>query len=524
MQQVDLHGLPPCSLSIQCLRLLDDLDDPDITQKFRQVSLTEDGQDERLLGQLRTHLPDCPTCSAVLAKARRVRAQQRAVLRELLNESEASVASTTAQVLAVIHRGQESGSRPGSLDKRVGYYLQEIAMTPGVPELNGNHHELRPDSHSWLFNALILATVAAVVLFAIGILDRYISRPEPAGKVVDSNGWNSVVVGLTLAAPGVAKLMGIYNYNPASGKRTELVPSSQAPADVQLDGVSPDGHNLLYQASTNGHTLYSTLMPVNGKGFFYELDDVDAGNAIWMDRGHVLVAMVHSGVELVDINTGASKNLFSTLRVDRLVFYHNPYMYFVGASALYRINSVSADSTPQVVTISAAGKGSSFWLSPDGSTIYYADSEDTGGPGIHSVSSDGTRTGKVLSGDVTPAVYVEPIGFADDNLLEAIRVSSGKFQVIKYAASGEQFQVVVDDAAPQAISLCGPEVAVPMCDGNVVLAPSGHGLVVNAFYPDGYQRVWFDDLATGKKSLLMKLASDMHVQLPGWDRIPVAAA
>ncbi len=149
------------------------------------------------------------------------------------------------------------------------------------------------------------------------------------------------------------------------------------------------------------------------------------------------------------------------------MFYHNPYMYFVGANALYRINSVSADSTPQVVTISAAGKGSSFWLSPDGSTIYYADSEDTGGPGIHSVSSDGTRTGKVLSRDVTPAVYVEPIGFADDNSLEAIRVSSGKFQVIKYVASGEQFQVVVDDAAPQAISLCGPEVAAPMCDGNV---------------------------------------------------------
>jgi hypothetical protein len=319
-------------------------------------------------------------------------------------------------------------------------------------------------------------------------------------------------------------LMGIYNYNPASGKRTELVPSSQAPADVQLDGVSPDGHNLLYQASTNGHTLYSTLMPVNGKGFFYELSDVDAGNAIWMDSGHVLVATMHNGVELVDINRGASKNLFPTLRVDRLVFYHNPYMYFVGASALYRINSVSADSTPQVVTISAAGKGSSFWLSPDGSTIYYADSEDTGGTGIHSVSSDGTRAVEVLSGDVTPAGYVKPIGFADDNSLEAIRVNSGKFQVIKYAASGEQFQVVVDDAAPQAISLCGPEVAVPMCDGNVVLAPSGHGLVVNAFYPDGYQRVWFDDLATGKKSLLMKLASDMHVQLPGWDRIPVAAA
>jgi len=398
-------------------------------------------------------------------------------------------------------------------------------MAPGVPELNGNHHELRPGNQSWLFNALILATVAAVVLFAIGILDHYISRPEPAGKVVDSIGWNSVVVGLTLAAPGVAKLMGIYNYNPASGKRTELVPSSQAPADVQLDGVSLDGDNLLYQASTNSHTLYSTLMPVTGKGFFYELNDVNAGNAIWMDSGHVLVATVHSGVELVDIHTGASKNLFPELKVERLVFYHNPYIYFVGAntSALSRINSMSAGSASQVVTISTAGKGSSFWLSPDGSTIYYADKEDSEGPGIHSVSSDGTRAGPILSGHVTPAGYAEPIGFADDHSLEAIRVSSGKFQVIKYAASSGQFQVVVDDVAPQATSLCGPGVASPLCVGNVVLAPSGHGLVVNAFYPDGYQRVWFDDLATGKKSLLMKLAGNMQVQLPGWDRIPVAA-
>src|SRR5258708_28435966 len=186
------------------------------------------------------------------------------------------------------------------------------------------------------------------------------------------------------------------------------------------------------QACTNGYTLYATLMRVNGKGFFYELDDVDAGNAIWMDSGHVLVAMVHSGVELVDINTGASKNLFSTLRVDRLVFYHNPYMYFVGASALYRINSVSADSTPQVITVSADGKGSSFWLSPDGSTIYYADSEDTGGPGIHSVSSDGTRTGMVLSRDVTHAGYVEPIGFFDDNSYDRIPVSSITFLIVIY--------------------------------------------------------------------------------------------
>src|SRR5258708_33843326 len=116
------------------------------------------------------------------------------------------------------------------------------------------------DSWGWLYSVLALVTAATVILVAIGVLNHFSSRQVHKGPIVDSDGWNSVVIGLTLAAPRVAKLMGIYNYNPVSGKHVELVSSSQVPADVQLDGVPPDGHNLLYQATTGGHYLYSTLI------------------------------------------------------------------------------------------------------------------------------------------------------------------------------------------------------------------------------------------------------------------------
>jgi hypothetical protein len=49
MKQVDVLSLLSCSLSTDCLRLLDDLDEAGITQKPRQVSFTEDIQRELLI-------------------------------------------------------------------------------------------------------------------------------------------------------------------------------------------------------------------------------------------------------------------------------------------------------------------------------------------------------------------------------------------------------------------------------------------------------------------------------------------
>ncbi len=49
MKQVYVHCLPSCSLSTDCLRLLDDLDETGIRQKPGQVSFTEDIQRELLI-------------------------------------------------------------------------------------------------------------------------------------------------------------------------------------------------------------------------------------------------------------------------------------------------------------------------------------------------------------------------------------------------------------------------------------------------------------------------------------------
>ncbi len=128
MWQVDLLSLPPCSLSTDCLRLLDDLDKSGNAQQLEQVSFTEDIQDEQLLDQLLLHLPGCPTCIAVLAHARSVRFQQRAMLWDFLIESESSVSTTISGIFVAIRREQRKGLRSGVPDKRMGYYLPQISQ------------------------------------------------------------------------------------------------------------------------------------------------------------------------------------------------------------------------------------------------------------------------------------------------------------------------------------------------------------------------------------------------------------
>lgn len=128
MWQVNLHSLPPCSLSTDCLRLLDDLDKSGNAQQLEQVSFTEDIQDEQLLDQLLLHLPGCSTCTSVLAHARSVRFQQRAMLWDFLIESEASVSTTISGIFVAIRREQRKGLRLGVPDKRMGYYLPQISQ------------------------------------------------------------------------------------------------------------------------------------------------------------------------------------------------------------------------------------------------------------------------------------------------------------------------------------------------------------------------------------------------------------
>jgi len=70
MKYVDIRDLPPCSFSPQCLRLIDDLDLPPMVPTASRLAYIEDLQDERQLRRLRSHVPGCPTCSALLLEAR----------------------------------------------------------------------------------------------------------------------------------------------------------------------------------------------------------------------------------------------------------------------------------------------------------------------------------------------------------------------------------------------------------------------------------------------------------------------
>ncbi|MBA2286211.1 MAG: hypothetical protein H0W02_12060, partial [Ktedonobacteraceae bacterium] len=110
MKQEEQQHLPVCSLSAECLRLLDDLDLPGASGHIPGLfAVTDDERDERLLVQLHGHIPTCPTCTELLAQARRERASQRALLRNLLAASERAVPSTTQRILAEIRSGQMAG-------------------------------------------------------------------------------------------------------------------------------------------------------------------------------------------------------------------------------------------------------------------------------------------------------------------------------------------------------------------------------------------------------------------------------
>jgi DNA repair exonuclease SbcCD ATPase subunit len=97
-------GLPQCSLSAHCARLLDELDEDKATLQDDPMLFEDDAQDRQLLAQLRVHIVDCPTCTTTLTRERAIRSQQHQVLRQLLTEGEQKIPSTAARIMLTISR------------------------------------------------------------------------------------------------------------------------------------------------------------------------------------------------------------------------------------------------------------------------------------------------------------------------------------------------------------------------------------------------------------------------------------
>jgi hypothetical protein len=310
----------------------------------------------------------------------------------------------------------------------------------------------------------------------------------------------------------------VYNFNALNNQMTTLLSDDSS---VRLDAVSLDGQSLLYEeASADTRQVnYATFSVTASTRNFYHLAAGQAGNAIWIDNQRILVSDMRGSVLALNAATGALQQSWA-VQTSQLAFYNQPFLYFVGAdnltaSALYRINLAQDQALPQQVTRSSPN--THFWLSPDGTTVVYANRGTTGEEGIYAVDSDGSHERLLQPGAGMPLGYT-----ANKTLLSLQQVGS-RIEAIRLTTTlPEQSQVVLADAAPDAASLCLQAQSltlIALCDQNIALAPSGRGLLLHTYYADGSHSLVYDDLTTGVSRKIKDLASGTTVQLPGWSKI-----
>ena len=544
MKYVDIRDLPPCSFSPQCLRLIDDLDMLATTPAPGQLAYIEDLKDERELRRLRSHLANCPTCSALLAEARRTRTQQRLMLYHFLVANEQQVPSMSSAIIEAMQREKAQNEDGEGTSRRVRITQNLTLYEPSAEqEKRPRPARAHPFQHRSLFqNVLTLATVAAVILAAVGLLNHFSDQPAfapPAAKnpsppqhrqptpgaPVANDGWNDVFIGLTvLSAAGMVKGFTFYNYNAPDGQMKQLESSTQTLYDLNLEGISRDGQSLLYDETSadRQQKTYATYSPAFGIHQVYQLDAALGGNAIWMDAEHVLVQDVDGTVVELDARSGLPQHTWP-IQTSKLEFYRQPFLYFLGAQhlipdALYRVNLAEANAAPQQVT--KAVPGAHFWLSIDGTTVFYANRSSSGEQGIYAVSSDGTNFRLLRAG---PGI---PIGYADDNALMLLQQVDRRLEVVQMGTTPTQPErIVLADAAPGATSLCGSGrilAIIEICDQNVALEPYGHGLLLNVYYANGSHSLVYDDLVSGSSRTILNLPVNTAVQLPGWSKMSTA--
>jgi hypothetical protein len=542
MKYVDVSDLPPCSFSSECLRLIDDLEAPAVRPTFARLSYINDFQDERRLRQIRSHLSGCATCSALLAEARRTRTQQRMTLYYLLLANEQQVPATTDSIFAALRSEQAHTADAGaqthflchkeSLDSPALSQEKSAGLFPlPFPTRNSSRHNL-------FRNLVALLTVVAVILSAVGLLNYFSGQsapvtersplprqPEQPGYEVGDTGWHSVIVGLTfLSATGLAEGFTIYSFDTTDDLMTSLISSHQEVSNMDVEGVSSNGQSLLYAVTSPLHQrVYTTFSLTSRLHNLYALNSKQAGNAVWMDSAHVLVQNTQGSVFELDASTGAFLQSWS-VQANQLLFYHQPFLYFIGAgklnaSSLYRVDLSQSDAVAQQITGSAPD--TRFWLSPNGTTVAYERRNSSGAESIATVSSNGTPVSGLSDSSATP------IGYAADDTLMGVQQRGKTLQVMELGATSQQkSQVLLANAAPGATSLCGPSLSVviiSICDQNIALDPFGHGLFLHAYYANGTNALVYDNLETGTSQQVWTLPGRSSVQLPGWSEMVVGA-
>lgn len=537
MKSVDVGDLPPCAYGPQCLRLLDELDLPAACPSGCLTSI-ENLQERRQLRQLRAHLTTCSICSALLADARRARAQQRLLLYHVLKANEQQVPSTAHLIIEAMR--QTRAPRTASASQEVHVHAQSLSLLARPIERESATPQARGIGHSFqrrgLFHSVLtLATVAVVILAAAGLLNHFSDQTAsaPAGgnsspfehRQPGGDGWDTVLIGLTmLSASGMVKSFALYRYDTPTDRLERIISSARTFAHVTMEGISHDGQSLLYDLTSADQRTYTVYSPAAGAHTVYQLPAGAGGNAIWVDSSHILVQKRAGLVVELDTRQGTVGRTWP-IKAERLVCYHQPFLYFIAggqgsASALYRANLAVAGAA--VHYVADAQSDTRFWLSGDGTTVFYATRGAAGRPGIYAVRADGSDVQLLRAG------LGLPIGYTDDNALLLLQQVGGRLEVIRLGRTPAQTErVLLANAAPGATSLCdtaGLVAVIKICAGNVALEPYGHGLLLHAYYANGSHGLVYDNLQTGASQTILTLPARATVQLPGWSKMLAAPA
>ncbi len=487
------EGLSPCVLSRDCLRVFDELENPDLALL--------DGADAALLAQARYHLPTCITCSTLFDRERRLRAGQRQQLRAVLDEGAQQVPSTLAAIMRAVR--EEPVSRIDATVAPLEPVMQQ------AEELH-NWQVRRPiASRGRRVLAQLVALAAAVVLLATTIGVFQLLHIHTSVETTSNASLSNVVPSFALTNSWSAVILSyvqsdhlyIVNYDPLSGKRVALAESSY-PAGTTMYGVAHTGNAVLYSVYDGTETVYwlrsaTTLVAfyrVAGRGL----------QAVWSTDDHYIFIGTAQGVVMFDVLHGTSQRILAQLLSPQLVFAYANYLYYQdglgGTTGNLKRIDINGGS---IQTVTPCASAQPFWFSPTGKTVYY---QCQGRNTYYAANMDGTQA-VLLRANVG-----QVIGYTADNALLTLQHVNGTNQVVQLGATQAQDHVLLSSLAPGVSTLTVAQVGV---------APYGSALVATTVAADGTAKLWYADLATGQQPQPVVIQGVTMLQQNGWDRLQV---
>ena len=527
--------LPPCPKSSQCLRFIDELSGG----KDLLNVLQENVQDQELVAQLRDHISTCPTCTATVASANKVIAEQRRTFRALLAEGERTVPSTTARILATIRQEQQTAAKKTTSTNNHINPATPISPFPQRREIETPLPML--PRRRFRSGLAALVAVAVILIASFSVLSYLVPRSSSTSSSSNTAGTKVVSTAtapnkvVPTATSGVASLPPpvttsewsafvmtyrvngttiIANYDPVASKSTTLTTSPYAVTSVA--GVSHMGDKVLYSIYDGFKTSYY-IYPQSTTSTFYTTPDKNS-SAVWSTDDSFIFINTSKGVAQINVQTHAVNMILPSIASTVLNNYRDGFLYFIKSSngqayategVLERVNVTTGD-TQQLTP--GCQSGTNFWLSPGGVTVYYTclDSQNTA---LYSVNSDGSNV-KVFRYDEGNVIGYEGTNGAPLTLKNV----NGKYQIVQLDLnSPSKDSILLNDVAPGASTVTASNVAV---------APYGSALIAKGTYGTGNttvsERLWYSDLLTGENQQLHVPQEARSLNTIGWDKLQVS--